>query len=225
MTMERPFVCVVDENRVDRAAVAAILACAMDRPPAVEREGTGRTTERMTLSWVRLDSPKREASISISTFKDPGFLPGSSEERRRMVVEVLRRALSGDPDESLDDERLETIVRDGRALAAHMAHQDWQKGPESQTDHCHTTFGTPWSRGFVQRSGPKGTWTGLTLLDADGIDRMLPRTPDVVLVRSASINRRGRATMWMDGLNASSAFKEMDVIERMRLSARFGDAA
>ena len=217
-----PFLCVIDD-KADLDALRGVLACALDRAPKVERENVSEHVSILEMSWVRLDSPKREASLRISSLENQRVMPGSAEDMRLLAVRILERALSDDPAHDVDQTMIDGWHADLKALGAYAALRQHADDPRlSRTDHCHASAGTAWADPSGDRPGERGNDGIIDTIDAARIERLLPDLPRIVLVRKASVNRAGRSHVLLGSLHGATEFMKLDLVERMRLDARFG---
>lgn len=218
---EAPLVCVIDD-KADLSAIRKVLDCARDRTPKVTRENVSENTSILEMTWVRVDSPKREAALRISSFEAQKVRPGSAEDMRLMAVEVLERALSDDPAHSVSQEMLDGWHKDLRMAAAYAATLQHDSDPRiSRVDLCHASAGTAWADAIGDRPGEKGNKEIIPILDADRIARLLPDLPRIVLVRGAKTNRAGRSLVNLGALHGSTDFMDLSIVERLRLDSLF----
>lgn len=216
-----PMVCVIDD-KADLESIRKVLACAHSRAPKIERSNHGPHVSIVQLSWVWLDSPKREASFRISSLEAQRVRHGTAEEMRALAVEILERALSEDPSHKIDEETIHRWHSDLQDVGTYAAIRQHESDPTpSRVDFCHATAGTAWADAMGDRPGIKGDDSVIPTIDAERIHRLLPDMPRIVLVRNASTNRRGRSHVGLGALHGSKPFMEIDAAERARLNARF----
>lgn len=217
-----PLMCVVDET-ANLAAIRGVLACALSRAPKVDRTNSGAHVSIVEMTWVRLDSPKREASLRISCLENRRVRPGSAEDMRTLAVEILERALSDDPEHGVSQTRMDAWHADLKALGAYAAIRQHVEDPRvSRVDLCHASAGTAWADACGDRPGTKGNEEIIVTIDVERVRRLLPDLPRIVLVREAKINGAGRSHVLLGALHGSTPFMDVDIVERMRLDARFG---
>ena len=218
---EAPLVCIIDE-RADLSAIRKVLDCARDRTPKVTRENVSENTSILEMTWVSLDSPKREAALRISSFEAQKVRPGSAEDMRLLAVEVLEHALSDDPTHGVSQEQVNGWHGDLRMAAAYAAIRHGESDPRvSRVDLCQATAGTAWADAIGDHPGEKGNKEIIPILDAQRIARLLPDLPRIVLVREAKTNRAGRSFVRLGALHGSTDFMDLGIVERLRLDARF----
>jgi len=216
-----PFLCVVDDQ-ADLDALRGVLACALTRAPTIERKSSGHHVSIVEMTWVRLDSPKREASLRISCLENQPVRPGSAEDMRLLAVGILERALSDDPAHAVSEEDLHGWHADLKAVGAYASLRQHAEDPRvSRTDYCHASAGTAWADACGDRPGERGDDGIIDTIDAGRIERLLPDLPRLVLVRKGKVNGAGRSHVLLGALHGSTEFMNLDLVERMRLDARF----
>lgn len=214
-------VCVIDD-KADLASIRRVLDCAVSRAPKIGRLNMGAHTSILEMTWVRLDSPKREASLRISCLEAQKARPGSAEDMRAMAIEVLELALSDNPGQRVDDPTLHRWHADLKDLGAYAAIRQNEADPAvSRADFCHASAGTAWADAMGDRPGIRGNNDVIRTIEADRVRKMLPDLPRIVLVRNASTNGRGRSHVGLGALHGGTSFMDLDEAERTRLDARF----
>ena len=219
MTAPTRLLVAVDDS-ADRDALRAVLACAEDRAPKIQRDSLGSGSSRVgwvEATWTRLDSPKREASFRFSGIhRDDEPFPGMSNADvvERVVLPCLRGALDGD---RLDDAGLSGLYESLCALALHAALE--HDGPPSVVDFCSASAGTPWSRAGAERAATSRTGPILRTMDAEAVASTLPGLPDVVLVRDADFNNRGGARIAVGALHGKAAHLSASSVDAMKACA------
>lgn len=219
---DAPLMCAISD-KADLAALRGVLACALTRPPKVGRVNSGDHVSAVEMTWVRLDSPKREASLRISCLENQRVPPGSAEDMRLVAVEVLERALSDDPAHAADQTQVDRWHSDLKALSAYASIRQHAEDPRvSRVDICQVSAATAWAEACGDRPGTKGTRGIIPTMDGDRVRRLLPNLPKIVLVREGKVNNAGRSHVVIGAMHGTTTFMDLDLVERMRLDARFG---
>lgn len=204
-------------DKCDLKAIEAACVCAHDRDPRVDAGSLGRYVSKAQLTWTRTDSPKREASFSISSIDGGPVRTGGRANARVIAQTVLERAL--DCTVSLND--LLGWKQDLEQLAAFAALASWDGGDPSVQDHCSATTATAWSSSFAIRSPTAMSGPVVRTMEQDDVVRLLPHLPPVVLIRSADFNNKGGARVSAEALHGKARFMDTSAVERLRLHARF----
>lgn len=208
------------DDACDLDAIRAVLACARDRKPRVERAENG-IVRMLEMTWVRTDSPKRAASLRISCLDARPAEGMDAEALREMAETILAQSLV-DETSSADLHRWHA---DLSHLAAFAADEHVQStGKASIVDTCHATAGTPWASPSAGRGATERRDRDiLRTLDAAAFTRIAPEIPRIVLVRTADFSRKGGARVALGPLHGSSSFQN-DPMTLLRAHARFGTA-